>query len=150
MVKRLVDPIKQRGHHVPQSGTFPPRSGQTKLDVLYSRRKGQRKKGTIYKCRQYNLSKCTVPCFELHHTKKDLESHLGISVFSILLLRFSCNIQSCLLHTPSCHFCMCCLFSTQLPSQLRQNSCTLVSIHIPWIQRGRGSFLSRSLEAVRR
>ena len=41
-----------------------------------SNKGGRKKKTTTYKCRQCNSPMCIVPCFELHHTRKDPLRHL--------------------------------------------------------------------------
>ena len=41
-----------------------------------SKKKGRKRKTTTYKCRQCDLPMCIVPCFELHHTKRDPQKYL--------------------------------------------------------------------------
>ena len=44
--------------------------------AVCSDRKGSGRKTTIYKCRECNMPMCVVPCFELHHTKRNPEKYL--------------------------------------------------------------------------
>ena len=44
--------------------------------AICNKRKGSGRKTTIYKCRQCNLRMWVVPCFELHHTKRNPERYL--------------------------------------------------------------------------
>ena len=41
-----------------------------------SKKKGRKRKTTTYKCRECDLPMCIVPCFELHHTKRDPQKYL--------------------------------------------------------------------------
>ena len=43
---------------------------------ICSRKKGRGRKTTTYKCRECDLPMCIVPCFELHHTKRDPQRYL--------------------------------------------------------------------------
>jgi len=44
--------------------------------TVCSHRRGRGRKTTTYKCRECNLPMCVVPCFELHHTKRDPQRYL--------------------------------------------------------------------------
>ena len=43
-----------------------------------SRKRERGRKTTTYKCREINLPMCIVPCFELHHTKRDPQRYLDL------------------------------------------------------------------------
>ena len=44
--------------------------------TVCSWRQGRGRNTTTYKCRECDLPMCVVPCFELHHTKRDPQRHL--------------------------------------------------------------------------
>jgi len=62
---------------------FPTNTGRNEVGrpiqqdcFVCSRKRGRGRKMTTYKCQQCNLPMCIVPCFELHHTKKDPQRYL--------------------------------------------------------------------------
>lgn len=44
--------------------------------AVCSKKRGRRRKTTIYQCKQCGIGFCVVPCFELYHTKTDPTRYL--------------------------------------------------------------------------
>ena len=65
------------GRHFPAKVGLTPSGRPSQPDcVVCSRKKGNGRKSTTYKCKQCDLPMCVVPCFELYHTKTNPERYL--------------------------------------------------------------------------
>ena len=65
------------GQHFPAKVGLTPSGWQSQPDcIVCSRKKGNGRKSTMYKCKQCDLPMCVVPCFELYHTKSNPERYL--------------------------------------------------------------------------
>ena len=89
-----VDPGTESDHHGPRRQSLQPTARLTERHFpitvgkssagrplqrdcsVCSRKKGRGRKTTTYKCRECDLPMCIVPCFELHHTKRDPQRYL--------------------------------------------------------------------------
>ena len=65
------------GRHFPAKVGLTPSGRPSQPDcIVCSRKKGNGRKSTTYKCKQCDLPMCVVPCFELYHTKSNPERYL--------------------------------------------------------------------------